>query len=187
MAHAKYLSFLLTLFIFIGCGEVRDSSLPAHYPTIHANITILDRADQKEAEVTDGDTIKLTFDGKLTTIRLIGIDAFESRKNDKAYRQAYEEEISVEEVIARGKAAKSYIKALLSKRVDFYMEYDEDFLDRYGRTLAYVWFDETTMLNMKLICEGYALPLTIKPNNRYEREFYDCYQEAKRQGVGVWR
>jgi micrococcal nuclease len=186
MAHAKSLSILLLFFLFIGCGEVRERTLPAHYPSIYANIAILDKADQKEAQITDGDTIKLTFDGKLTTIRLIGIDSFESRKNDKAYRQAYEEKISIEEVIARGKAAKSYIKSLLSKRVDFYMEYDEDFLDRYGRTLAYVWFDENSMLNMKLICEGYALPLTIKPNDKYAKEFQSCYQEAKKQGLGVW-
>ena len=66
------------------------------------------------------------------------------------------------------------------------MEYDEDFLDRYKRTLAYVWFSDKVMLNMKIICEGYALPLTISPNDKYAQEFVQCYEDAKAKGLGVW-
>ena len=187
MAHAKILLLYWFAAIMIGCGEGREERLPAHYPSLKANINILDKSDQDEAVIVDGDTIKLEFDNNLTSIRLIGIDAFESHKNNKAYRQAYENGITIQEVLERGKEAKNYIKAQLSKRVDFYLEYDEDFKDRYKRVLAYVWLSDKEMLNMKIICEGYALPLTIKPNDKYADKFKACYEEAKAKGLGVWR
>ena len=187
MAYAKTCIFSLLSLIMIGCGEGREESQVSHYPVIKTNTQILDLADPTAAQIVDGDTIKLEFDGKLTTIRLIGIDTFESRKNNKAYKQAYQYHITLEEVINRGKRAKSYIQAKLSKRIKNYLEYDEDFLDRYDRTLAYVWFSDDEMLNMDIICEGYAIPLTIKPNNKYAKEFTQCYEDAKAQGLGVWR
>ena len=187
MAYAKISLFALLSLIMIGCGEGREERGVSHYPTIKTNTQILDIADPVAAQIVDGDTIKLEFDGKLTTIRLIGIDTFESRKNNKAYRQAYENNISIEEVIQRGKLAKTYIKEKLSKRSKNYLEYDEDFLDRYDRTLAYVWFSDDEMLNMDIICEGYAMPLTIKPNDKYAKAFTQCYEEAKAQGLGVWK
>ncbi len=186
MAHVN-LTILLSLSLLLGgCGSIDDTT-PALYPNIKTNIDILDKADQKEASIIDGDTIDLYFDGKSTRIRLIGIDAFESRKNNKAYRQAYENNITIQEVVARGKRAKEYIKAQLSKRVNLYLEYDETFLDRYDRTLAYLWFDNTNMLNMKLICDGYVMPLTIKPNDKYATAFQSCYEEAKASHKGVWK
>ncbi len=187
MAYANLFTLPLLLFIMIACGEGDRNSPQAYYPQISTNTAILDRADSKEAQIVDGDTIKLYFHGKLTTIRLIGIDSFESRKNNKAYRQAYENNISVEEVVRRGKRAKEYIKERLSKRTRNYLEYDEELLDRYDRTLAYLWFSDEEMLNMDIICEGYAMPLTIKPNDKYAKAFTQCYENAKALRIGVWQ
>jgi len=187
MAYAKHLAIPLLCTIMIGCGDGREDSVSAHYPDITTNTSTLDISDAKQATIVDGDTIKLEFDGKLTTIRLIGIDTFESRNSIKAKAQAYDYGISLEEVIQRGKRAKTYIQAQLSNRVTHYLEYDEDFLDRYKRTLAYVWLSNKVMLNMKIICEGYALPLTISPNDKYAQEFVQCYEDAKAQGLGVWK
>ncbi len=185
MAHAKVTlgTLLLSSLIMIGCGE-GGASKRASGPTTH--IEVLDKADALPATITDGDTIKLTFDGELKTIRLIGIDTFESRKNNKAYRQAYEHHITIEEVVERGKKAKRYLEAKLSKRVHFYAQYDEEFLDRYDRTLAYIWLSDSDMINMDIICDGYAMPLTIQPNDTYAKEFQACYEEAKAAHIGVW-
>ncbi len=171
----------------IGCGEGREDISSSYYPSIKTNIDLLDKSDEKEAHIVDGDTIDLTFDGESTRIRLIGIDTFESRSSIKAKAQAYDYNISLEEVIKRGKRATTYIHEQLSKRVKHYLEYDEDFLDRYGRTLAYVWFSDTDMLNMDIICSGYAIPLTIKPNDKYAEQFAQCYQDAKEREIGVWK
>lgn len=188
MVHVKNaLLSLVTLTIMIGCGNDREEKISHYIPPLETNILILDKSDQKEAHVVDGDTIDLSFDAQMMRIRLIGIDTFESRKNNKAYRQAYENNITVEEVVVRGKKATTYIKNRLSNRVTYYLEYDEEFKDRYGRALAYVWFSDSDMLNMDIICDGYAMPLTIKPNDKYAKEFKACYEEAKKRGIGVWQ
>jgi micrococcal nuclease len=186
MVHAKKYLISLCILIMIGCGESTRYNSQSSSPSLSIHTEVLDKVDPKEAKIVDGDTIKLTFDGKLTTIRLIGIDTFESRKNNKAYRQAYEHNITVEEVVLRGKRAKTYITNRLSKRVNLYLEYDEEFLDRYERTLGYVWFSDDDMLNLDIICDGYALPLTIKPNDKYAKAFQRCYEEAKAEKLGVW-
>ena len=178
---------LLSSIIMIGCAESEDKSTATHYPDITTNINILDMSDREEATIIDGDTIDLTFDERPMRIRLIGIDSFETRKNQKAKAQAYDYGITLEEVNLRGEKAKEYIKEQLSKRVEHYLEYDEDFEDRYGRTLAYIWFSNQEMLNMNIICDGYALPLTIKPNDKYAQKFIQCYEDAKEQGLGVWK
>ncbi len=196
MEFVRNFILVLTLVLTInGCGggnTLRDdnSSLKAkteNTPTLTTNIEILDQADRYKAYVSDGDTIKLYFDGTKTTIRLIGIDTFESHKNNKAYRQAYENNITIDEVLRRGKMASEYLKNLLKDRDEFYLEYDEEFLDRYHRTLGYVWLDGHTQLNLKIICEGYAMPLTIPPNDRYASKYIKCYENAKRDHLGVWK
>jgi micrococcal nuclease len=180
------MKYLFLLFIIVGCGSISRNFTPTNKPTIHTNISQLDQSDDDYFYALDGDTIKVRFDGNLTTIRLIGIDTFETHKNNKAYRQAYENNISIEEVIKRGKKAKEYIKEKLSNHSDFYFEYDEDFLDRYKRTLAYIWFSEDDMLNLDIVCNGYAIPLKIQPNVKYANEIKECYEDAKRSHIGVW-
>jgi len=171
--------------LFLGCGsDLREISTTS--PSLHTNIGQLDKSDDDYFYALDGDTIKFRFDSKITSVRLIGIDTFETHKNNKAYRQAYENNITLEEVIRRGKAAKEFVKETLKNHSDYYFEYDEEFLDRYQRTLAYIWFDENTMLNLQIICSGYAMPLNIKPNTKYEKEFKECYQSAKKRHLGIW-
>ncbi|HEY3167745.1 MAG TPA: thermonuclease family protein [Candidatus Binatia bacterium] len=55
--------------------------------------------------------------------------------------------------------------------------------DRYGRTLAYVYFDDGTMLNAELIRRGYAHAYTRFPFH-YIVEFRQL--ERTSQGVGLW-
>ena len=178
--------YIFVLFWLVGCGGVEHDYIAVNKPTVHTDISQLDDSDGNYFYALDGDTIKVKFDGKLTTIRLIGIDTFETHKNNKAYRQAYENNISLQEVINRGKKAKEYIKETLSSHKDFYFEYDEGFLDRYKRTLAYIWFSEDDMLNLDIVCNGYAIPLKIQPNVKYANEINECYKDAKRSHIGVW-
>jgi micrococcal nuclease len=172
--------------LFIGCGGIEYDTIKENQPKVYTDITQLDDSDGNYFYAVDGDTIKVKFDGKLTTIRLIGIDTFETHKNNKAYRQAYENNITIDEVITRGKRAKEYIKEALSSHKDFYFEYDEEFLDRYKRTLAYIWFNDNDMLNLDIVCNGYAIPLKIEPNIKYADKIKECYKDAKDRGLGVW-
>ena len=69
-----------------------------------------------------------------------------------------------------------------------WLEYDANPQDRYNRHLAYVWLanpktiNESTiresMFNARLLLEGYAKVMIIKPNKRYEAEFRKFEAEA---------
>ncbi len=180
----RYFIFLL---FFIGCGSDLRVNKSANKPPLNINLYDLEKSDRGYFKVVDGDTLKVKFQDKITTIRLIGIDSFEMHKNNKAYRQAYENNITIQEVIRRGKMARDFLKRELQRHKDYYFEYDEELLDRYHRTLAYIWFSESDMLNMDIVCKGYALSLTIKPDTRYSKRFQECEKEAKKEKIGVWR
>ena len=49
-------------------------------------------------KVTDGDTIEVLLDNKKEAIRLLGVDCYETYPNNRAYKQAYTEGITVEKV-----------------------------------------------------------------------------------------
>ena len=58
-------------------------------------------------KILDGDTIKVKLDsGNKFSIRLIGIDCYETNKINRAYKQAYVNDISIEEVVKRGEDAR---------------------------------------------------------------------------------
>jgi len=181
----KYL-LSISIVLIVGCGRVDNSFENIYKPNVYVNLEELDESDDNYYYALDGDTIKVKFDAKITTIRLIGIDTFEIHKNNKAYRQAYENNITIEEVIKRGKKAKEYIIDKLSKHKKFFFEYDEDFLDRYKRTLAYLWFSQDDMFNLDIVCDGYAMPLKIEPNTKYANKIEYCFKNAKKLKIGIW-
>ncbi|MDQ7056296.1 MAG: thermonuclease family protein [Persephonella sp.] len=160
----------------------------------------------KVIRVIDGDTIivkipETTFNSRKTlknlrfTVRLIGIDTPESKPNRRARLQSKETERDVKTIIQLGKRAKRFTENLLSiKRTGkkrFYktvfLEFDIQPQDRYGRLLAYVWLSDGRMLNREIICEGYAYPLTIPPNVKYQKQFLRCFREAREKKKGLWR
>lgn len=124
--------------------------------------------------VVDGDTFwGRADDGSEVKVRLIGIDAPESRKTGQKEEQYF------------GKEAKVYMEQLIgSKRVR--LEYDAGKTDRYKRTLAYVFLEDGTFVNAHLIEQGYAVLLTIPPNVRYVDLFTRLQQVARESGRGLW-
>lgn len=84
--------------------------------------------------VKDGDTIVVVLDGKQITIRLAEVDCPEKR-------QAY------------GQRAKQFTSGLCFGREVSIVEKDKD---RYGRTIAIVYTDDTTVLNKELVKAGMA-------------------------------
>lgn len=60
-------------------------------------------ASAKVLRVVDGDTLKVSYQGKQESVRLIGIDAPESRRNKKAKNDAQRSGEDSETIIAMGK------------------------------------------------------------------------------------
>lgn len=123
----------------------------------------------------DGDTFWIdngTENGE--KIRFIGINTPESRKVFNKEEEYF------------GKEAKNYVEHLLTgKKVR--LEYDIDPLDIYGRTLAYIFMEDGTFLNAKLIKEGYAVVMTVPPNVKYADLFVKLQEEARENNRGLWK
>jgi micrococcal nuclease len=125
-------------------------------------------------KVVDGDTFWVD-DGSVKglKIRFIGIDAPESRNTGNKVKAYYGEE------------CKTYLTNLIGgKKVRF--EYDVGRLDRYGRTLAYVYLEDGTFVNAQLVINGYATVMTIAPNVKYAKVFTELAREAREKKKGLW-
>ncbi|MCH6232872.1 thermonuclease family protein [Cognataquiflexum rubidum] len=151
---------LLVLFLFLSAIPSPAQTEPKWYPV---------------SKIVDGDTFWI-INGKNENekIRLIGVDAPESRKSGK------------KEIGYYGKESKIYLEQLLTgKKVR--LEYDVGKYDRYKRTLAYVYLENGIFLNAHLIKNGYASVMTVPPNVRHADQFVQLQKEAREKKRGLWK
>lgn len=120
-------------------------------------------------DVVDGDTIKVSIDGKIETIRLIGIDAPELPNN----------------CFAREATAKAR-KTLEGQPVRLEADKSQDNRDRYGRLLRYVILSDGTNFNRLMVAEGYALEFTFISPYVFQSEFTRAQQTARKNKLGLW-
>lgn len=137
-------------------------------------------------KISDGDTITVLSGGSTIKIRLIGIDAPESRQNQKALKDSGRSGNDIEAILAQGKQATAFLKSVLQKGDTVSLEFDSVRFDKYGRTLAYVYLSDGRMLNDLMISSGYASPMTIPPNVKYKGLFLKSYQNARDKKKGLW-
>lgn len=144
-----------------------DQPLPSSTP---ASVPSGDAATV--TRVIDGDTIDVELRGRTVRVRIIGVDTPET-KDPRRGVQCY------------GREASAFTtKLLLGKRV--VLVYDLERLDRYGRTLAYVYLIDATFVNLELVRLGYAQTLTIPPNVAHADEFTGAQRSARAAGLGLW-
>ncbi len=169
----KYLQIALFLFCFALGSQVRDS--------------IAAEPRWRIIEVTDGDTIKVNYQGKVQPLRLIGIDTPESRENPRAMKQAERSHSDLRTVLAQGKQAYAHLKTLLGSTSEVRIEFDTERRDHYGRLLGYVYRPDGLMINEEMLRAGYAQVLTVPPNVRYAKRFKEVAATARKKGVGLWK
>lgn len=121
-------------------------------------------------KVVDGDTIKISFDDKHLTLRLLGVDTPETVHPSKP-------------IEAFGKEASDYLKSLLDGK-SVILHFDEHKLDAYGRVLAYVYLDDV-FVNAEILRQGYGYAYTRFPFQFLE-DFKAYEAEAKAAGLGLW-
>ena len=129
----------------------------------------------KVRKVVDGDTFWID-DGsqKGVKIRLIGVDAPESRNS------------GTKEITYFGREASDYLTRLIGgKRVR--LEYDIGHFDKYKRTLAYVYLEDGTFVNAKMVRDGYANVMTVPPNVKYADTFLKLERKARNKKRGLWK
>jgi len=138
-------------------------------------------------KLVDADTLYCSKGyGKEQKVRLIGIDAPESNKNSKTYRDAERTGDSVESIIELGKKSTTFVKSRLSVGTEVRLELDVQLKDKYGRTLAYVYLPDGSMLNELIVREGYAQVMTIPPNIKYQELFLEAERDARENKRGLW-
>lgn len=135
------------------------------------------------AKAIDGDTLKLSTGEH---VRLIGIDTPESRYNTKLERDSARSRKDMKIILSMGKEASDFTRRLTEgKRVR--LEFDVEKHDKYGRLLAYVYLEDGTFVNAKIIEEGYAEIMTIPPNVRHADIFLKLQEAARKNNKGLWR
>lgn len=126
--------------------------------------------------VNDGDTFMIRDENLVKyKIRLIGIDAPESVNwGLKKHVQLY------------GYEAKMYLRTFLyHKKVR--LEFDVTKLDKYGRSLAYAFLEDSTFINKNLVENGYAKVYTFPPNVKYVEVFKKAEKLARKKKLGLWK
>jgi micrococcal nuclease len=124
--------------------------------------------------VVDGDTIDVSIGGHRERVRLIGIDTPETKKPNTPV-QCY------------GPEATKFTKSLLPKDVSLHLERDVVARDDFDRMLAYVYTaGDGQFVNLTIVRQGYARPLTIKPNAAHADEFVAAASAAQREHIGLW-
>jgi micrococcal nuclease len=136
--------------------------------------------------IIDGDTLNVKIQGKEECIRLIGIDAPESKANRKANRDSWKNGEDLQSIIIMGKKATTFTKALVKKDDTVKIEFDVQKRDKYNRLLAYVYLADGRMLNEEILKAGFASLMTIPPNVSYRGKFAKAVTEARENRRGLW-
>ncbi len=129
------------------------------------------REPARVTRVVDGDTIDVNLGGEIVRVRLIGIDTPETVDPS-------------EPVGCYGPAASHFTTTMLEGQ-EVGLEFDVEHLDRYGRTLAYVWLGDQ-LFNEVLVAQGFAQVSTYPPNVKYVDVFVKAQREARSLGRGLW-
>lgn len=103
------------------------------------------------AKVIDGDTFHAYCNKVYTKIRMVEIDSYESRLNNRAYKQAWQQKLTPEQIVGRGKKASSITKKELLNKHVILTQPQKQKIDIYGRTLAKVYIDCVDINNKFLI------------------------------------
>ena len=91
-------------------------------------------------KINDGDTLSAFVNNENTKIRLLDVDCYETKKNARAKFQQKYYELSVDEVLEKGKQSRKILKKLLKDHRYIRVEWEKR--DSFGRILGKVYLDD---------------------------------------------
>jgi micrococcal nuclease len=127
-----------------------------------------ERVWHRVERVVDGDTIVVEGVG---AVRLIGVDTPETVDPRRPVQYFGQEASAFTRKLVRDQAVR--------------LEFDVERTDRYGRTLAYIYFRDGTLLNAEIIRQGFGHAYTAFPF-KFLDEFRAYEREAREAGRGLW-
>ena len=122
--------------------------------------------------VVDGDTLVAVIAGEETTVRLLNIDTPETKHPDLP-------------VQCLGPEATEFLVERLPAGTEIELEYDEERLDRYDRTLAGV-YESGSLVNAEIAAEDLGVPVYFEPNDRFLPEVEEAAATAEAEGLGLF-
>lgn len=151
-------------------GKSLNSSKPFKLVQIDPN------AYYKVTSVIDGDTFQADVNGKIITVRVLGINTPETVDPKKP-------------VECYGPEASAEAKELLTgRKVRLVANPNREALDIYHRYLLYVYRDDGLFYNDFMVKNGFAHEYTFN-NEAYEfqSQFRNDQAEAKAANIGMWK
>lgn len=135
--------------------------------------------------VLDGDTIEVEWMGQSERVRILGIDAPETRRTRTLREQAKLLSLDEDYVLRYGENARMIVNNwLLERKVRLVFPGDEINRDNFGRLLCYVELQGTD-IGERLLLGGNAI---IYDSDHPRRETYKLFQgEAQKNRRGIWR
>ncbi|MBS1904020.1 MAG: thermonuclease family protein [Bacteroidetes bacterium] len=128
--------------LFVGCSNTSTSPV-TQYVEVDP---LLDSATVVTVHrVVDGDTFDFLIGRDTIDIRILGMDAFETRHGARLDSQAARAGISVDSAYARGLRAKAFADSLLSgQKALLTRDFSEPNFDTYNRLLRNVYYYDGT-------------------------------------------
>lgn len=126
-------------------------------------------------KVVDGDTIKVMYNGRETSVRFIGVNTPETVDPRKP-------------VECFGREASDHLKNLLSgKKVKLRRDDTQTDRDKYGRILRYVYLDDQDV-NLAIISNGYGYEYTYNGAFPYAKQaaYKQAQKDAETNKRGLW-
>ena len=172
--QALIIALIATLVVLptasLAAQDNQGASVPAGVPSAAEAATV--------RSYVDGDKFKVRLGGKTEEVLMIGVDAPELT-NRRGEEECFAKESS------------DYLRRLIKKKQTVYLERDQTDRDGKQRLLRYVWVPEddgakASLLNTKLIRDGYATFNQMKPNTRYDRRFGKAEDSAREKKRGLW-
>ena len=163
------LAAIATALVIAGCGTAASTTPLPTTPPSDASVSV------PVVSVADGDTLTVAINGRRTTIRLVGVDTPEVKRPNTP-------------VQCFGPQASARTHELVDgQQVRLETDPTGERVDRYGRTLAYVWLPDGTMLNYQLVADGFAREYTYAHRDyRYATQFRAAADTARAEGRGLW-
>ncbi len=124
--------------------------------------------------VIDWDTIEISSGWKTEKIRLIWIDTPETVDTSKLIQCFWEE------------ASKKTTQMLLNKKILIMNDETQNDKDIYDRLLRYVYTENWTFINERLIKNWYAMEYTYKTAYKYQSSFKADEQYARDNKLWLW-
>ncbi|RYL93112.1 nuclease [Sporolactobacillus sp. THM7-4] len=194
----KGLLVITSLFVFAGCEADQSGSGSASYDssgkaassytpdqqsadhkkqpqnqTAQSNNRNVPGVTARVIKVVDGDTIDVSYLGKVTTVRMLLIDTPETH-HPRLGVQPY------------GPEASRYAHQLMDGKTVRLELAENGGHDKYGRLLAYVYVGGKSVEELQL-ARGFArVAYVIPPNTKYVDRYRAVEAQAKKKKLGIW-